>query len=262
MRAPAFGHRLAGLLEVLGLQAADLLFQGHPEALLGAAVPRRVDRPPGPPHRDRRLGGQARGELRRGGVEVCSGDHPVGQPDPQGLLGVDDVAEQDQLPGPALPDDPGQPDGGAHVRQEPVAGLHQAHLGALREDAEIARQGQLQAGAVGVAAHGSDTGAAEVGDPAEGRHRGQARGAGALVVGPLGPVGQYPGHALDQVDACREGRPLPRHHQASQGLVGQQPGAEPGQLLPHQRVSHISGFWALRLPGRARVRGPMSPSRW
>jgi hypothetical protein len=46
LRAPALGHRLAGLLEVLGLQAADLLFQGHPEALLGAVVPRRVDRGP------------------------------------------------------------------------------------------------------------------------------------------------------------------------------------------------------------------------
>src|SRR5712692_9928365 len=39
--APAFDHRLACLPEVLGLQAAELLFQGQPETLLGALVPRR-----------------------------------------------------------------------------------------------------------------------------------------------------------------------------------------------------------------------------
>ena len=56
-------------------------------------MPCRVDRPPGPSHRYRRLGSEAPSELGDGGVEVSVGDHPVRQPDPQGLVGVDDVAE-------------------------------------------------------------------------------------------------------------------------------------------------------------------------
>src|ERR1700722_8122872 len=125
--------------------------------------------------------------------------HPVRQPEPQGRCGVDDVTEQDELAGPALTDDPGQPDRGAHVGHDPVAGLKQADLGALREDTEIAGQSQLKACAVGVAAHGGDAGAAEVRDPAEGPCRGLAHRASALVVGPRGYGGQHPGHALDQV---------------------------------------------------------------
>src|SRR5207302_8617951 len=58
-RAAAFEHRLAGFPEVVGREAVDLLLHGAPEALLRAAVPRRVERPPGPPHRERRLGRQA-----------------------------------------------------------------------------------------------------------------------------------------------------------------------------------------------------------
>src|SRR5215472_15650667 len=240
VRDAAFGHRLAGFGEVLGPEAPDLLLQGQPEAFLGAKVPRGVDRPPGAPNRQRRLGSQAGGELGRGGLEVLAGDDPVGQPDPQGLGGVDDVAEQDQLPGAALADDPGQPDRGAHVGQQPVAGLQQAHLGALGEDAEIAGQGQLEAGAVGVAAHGGDAGAAEIGDPAERPGCGLARAEAARVQRLLGQVGQDPAEALDQVDAGREGRPFSGHHQASERLVGQQLGAEPGQLLPHQRVLSVA----------------------
>jgi hypothetical protein len=47
LRGPAFVHRPGSLLEVLGLEAADLPIYGHPEALLGAAMPCRFDRTPG-----------------------------------------------------------------------------------------------------------------------------------------------------------------------------------------------------------------------
>jgi hypothetical protein len=88
-------------------------------------------------------------------------------------------------------DDPGQPDGGAHVGQDPVAGLYQADLRVFREDAQVARQGQLQARAVGLAAHGGDAGAAQAWDPAEGPppRSGPRRGcAGRRAVRPRRPA--------------------------------------------------------------------------
>ena len=40
----------------------------------------------------------------------------------QRLGGINDVTEQDQLPGPALTDDPGQPDGGSHIGRDSRSG--------------------------------------------------------------------------------------------------------------------------------------------
>jgi hypothetical protein len=160
-------------------------------------VPRRLDRAPGAPYGERRLSGQPGGQAGRGRVQVLVADHPVGQPDPQGLLGVDDLAEQDQLPRAALPDDPGQPDGGAHVGEQTVAGLNQPHLGALGKDTEVAGQGQLKSGAVSVAAHGGDAGTAEVRDPAEGPRRGEAGREAVLVQRPVAPPGQQSADPLN-----------------------------------------------------------------
>src|SRR6202034_4700270 len=85
-----------------------------------------------------------------------------------------------------------------------------------------------------------DTGAAEVGDPAERPRRRPARVQAARVGGLLGKVGQYHADPLDQVDAGREGRPFPGHDQAPEGLVGHQLGAEPGHPLPHQRILRVA----------------------
>jgi DNA-binding Lrp family transcriptional regulator len=228
LRDPAFGHRLEGFPEVLGFKAADLCLDRYPEALFSAAVPRRVNGLPGTAHREWRLGGQARGKLRRGGVEVLAGDHPVSQADAQGLGGVDHLAKQDQLACPGLTHDPGQPDGSAHVGHQAEARLGQADLGALGEDAEVAGQGQLQPSAVRVALDGGDTGAAELRDPAERPGRGHRFGAVPFGGGPFGPSGQQPGHPLGDVDAGREHGPFPGHHEAAQGIVGEQFGAKAG----------------------------------
>ena len=48
-----------------------------------------VERPPGLPHGQRRLGGQPRGEPGRRGFKVVTRDHLVGEPDLQGPFGVD-----------------------------------------------------------------------------------------------------------------------------------------------------------------------------
>jgi len=121
-------------------------------------------------------------------------------------------ADKEELAGATLADDPGQPNRGAHVGQEPVAGFGQADLRALCEDTEVARQGKLQTGAVGVAPHGGDAGAAQVRNPAERLRRGRPLGERTLVGRPLGPVGQRTGDTLDQVDASGEARPFPGYH--------------------------------------------------
>jgi DNA-binding Lrp family transcriptional regulator len=239
-RRSAFGHRLEAFPEVLGFETADLCLDGYPDALFSAVVPRHVNGLPGAAHRERRLGGHARGQLRRGGFEVLAGDHPVSQPDLQGLGSVDDLTEQDHLSCPCLTHDPGQPDGGPHIRHQAEARLRQADLGAFGEDAEVARQGELQPGTVSVAAHGGDTGAAKLGDPAERPGHGHGFGAVPLRGGPFGPLGKQPGHSLGYVDAGREHGPFPGHHEASQGIVGQQFGAKPGQFPPHQRVLGVA----------------------
>jgi len=106
-------------------------------------VPCCVDCLPGASHCQRRLGGQPLRELHRGGFEVVAGDYLVGQPDPQRLVRVDDLAEQDQLAGPGFTDDAGESDGCPHVGQQPEAGLDQADSRPLGEDPKVARQGQL-----------------------------------------------------------------------------------------------------------------------
>jgi hypothetical protein len=62
------------------------------------------------------LTGESLSHFSGAGVEIGIGDHLVGQPNSKGLGRVDDVAEQDQLAGPALTDDSGQVDCRAHVR--------------------------------------------------------------------------------------------------------------------------------------------------
>jgi DNA-binding Lrp family transcriptional regulator len=220
VRGPAFRHCPEALPEVLGLNAAELRLDRHPGALFGAVVPCHVNRLPSAAHRQRRLGGQARGELRRGGLEVVAGDHPVGQADALGLGGADHLTKQDQLSCPRLADDPRQPDGGAHVGHEAEARLGQTYLGAFGEDAEVAGQGQLQPSAVRVAADGGDAGAAKLRDPAERPGGGHGFGPVPLGGGPFGPFGHHPGHPLGNVDAGREHGPFPGHYQAAERIVG------------------------------------------
>ena len=87
---------------------------------------------------------------------ASGGDDPRHEPDPFGLLGVDPLTGQQQVPGPALPDDAWQqvahPARGAQADRR--IGETEDRVG--RGDADVARERELEAAGQGVAVYGGD----------------------------------------------------------------------------------------------------------
>ena len=73
------------------------------------------------------------------------GDDVVDETEPVGLGGVDEVAGQAHLPGPAEPDGLGQEPGEPAAGVDPDPGMGVAEGGPLRGHEERALEGQLQA---------------------------------------------------------------------------------------------------------------------
>jgi hypothetical protein len=82
--------------------------------------------------------------------------HPVGQADPLGLRAVDAPAGEDEVHGPAVADEPGQPHGAQVDERHPEPPAVDAQHGVLGRHPQVAPQRQLQAAGHGEPLDGGD----------------------------------------------------------------------------------------------------------
>src|SRR6185369_6357678 len=128
----------------------------HVEDILERHAEPLVQAPLGEAVRHGRPLGQPLGELQRLLLELLGGDHAVHEADPQRLLRVDDVGEQDQLHGLGRADEAREEVCPATVRHETHAREHLAEARRVGRDAEIGGQGDVHAGSCGHAVDAAD----------------------------------------------------------------------------------------------------------
>ena len=89
-------------------------------------------------------------------VQLGVRHHQGGQADPVGLGGVHPPAGHADLQGPGVADQLDQALGAAEVGHQAEGHLGHGELGVLGEHPQVAGEGELEAGADGVALHGGD----------------------------------------------------------------------------------------------------------
>src|SRR5512145_53374 len=140
----AGGDRLVTRLHV------ENVLERHAESLVESRLGQSV-------HHGRALG-QPLGELQRLLLELLRRDHAADEADPQRLLRVDDVSEQDQLHGLGRPDEAWEEVRPPAVRHETHAREDLTEARRVGRDTEIGGQGDVHAGSRGHAVDAADNG--------------------------------------------------------------------------------------------------------
>ena len=144
VRRPLLGEGERSFLGVLGREdVAQERRLELPELRLGPALGLSHDLL-ARGHRQRRVAGDALGELHRDLDGRARLGHARHQPVLVRLLGGDGIGGERHLHRHAVGDPPGQPEQGAAGGEEPDSGLRDAELDALRRDQEVARERQLE----------------------------------------------------------------------------------------------------------------------
>src|SRR6478609_8579589 len=114
------------------------------EAGVEIEVETGVDRLLGGAQRLRGTGAELSGQPGRSIVDLAVGYHPIHQPDPQRVLGIDVLSGVDQLLGPGRPDQPRQPLRATATRDDPEKNFWQTKLGALAAHPKVRAERQFQ----------------------------------------------------------------------------------------------------------------------